>query len=74
MRRIFSFLLGGIAGALVGAVIALLLAPAQGTDTRGMLRERVVTVRKDVQAAAAARRADLEHQLAQLRAPRKHVQ
>ena len=74
MRRIFSFLLGGIAGALVGAVIALLLAPAPGTDTRGMLRERVVTVRKDVQAAAAARRADLEHQLAQLRAPRKHVQ
>ena len=74
MRRIFSFLLGGIAGALFGAVIALLLAPAQGTDTRGMLRERVVTVRKDVQAAAAARRADLEHQLAQLRAPRKHVQ
>ena len=74
MRRIFSFLLGGISGALVGAVIALLLAPAPGTDTRGMLRERVVTVRMDVQAAAAARRADLEHQLAQLRAPRKHVQ
>lgn len=74
MRRIFSFLLGGISGALVGAVIALLLAPAQGTDTRGMLRERVVTVRMDVQAAAAARRADLEHQLSQLRAPRKHVQ
>lgn len=72
MRRVFSFLLGGFAGALVGAVLALLLAPASGDEVRGKLRERVITVREDMQTAAAARRADLERQLAQLRAPRKH--
>jgi gas vesicle protein len=71
MRRIFSFLLGAVAGSLVGTAIALLLAPASGTEIRGMLRDRAVSVRDEVQSAAIARRADLEQQLAQLRAPRK---
>lgn len=74
MRRVFSFLLGSIAGCLVGAVITLLLAPAPGSDTRGQLRDRVLSIRDDIQAAASARRADLEQQLAQLRAPRRPAQ
>lgn len=73
MNRIFSFLLGGITGALVGAVIALLLAPAAGAETRGQLRERAISIRDEVQTAASTRRADLEQQLAQLRAPRKYT-
>jgi gas vesicle protein len=70
MRKIFSFLLGGIAGGLVGTVVALLLAPASGVQTRGQLRDRATSIRDEVKAAASSRRADLEHQLAQLRAPR----
>jgi len=72
MRRVFSFLLGAVAGSLVGAVIALLLAPASGVNTREQLRERAISIRNEVQSAASARRADLEQQLTQLRSPRKH--
>ena len=71
MRKVFSFLLGVVAGGLVGAVVALLVAPSSGVATRGQLRERAISIRDEVQSAASARRADLEHQLAQLRAPRK---
>jgi gas vesicle protein len=70
MRRVISFLLGGVAGGLVGAVLVLLLTPASGSEIRGQVRERVIIMRDDVQAAASARRVELEQQLAQLRAPR----
>lgn len=70
MRRVFSFLLGLSAGGLVGAVIALLLAPARGVDTRLELRDRARAITDEVKAAAISRRAELEQQLAQLRAPR----
>lgn len=72
MRRIFSFLLGAIAGSLVGTVLAMLLAPAPGTDTRRMLSERFTSMIEDVKSAASARRVELEQQLNQLRAPHKN--
>ena len=71
MRRVFSFLLGGISGGLVGAVIALILAPASGVDTREKLRQQAISIRDEIKAAASNRRIDLEQQLAQLREPRK---
>ena len=71
MRRVLGFLLGVVSGSLVGAVLVLLLTPTTGTDLRGQLRDRATALRNDVQYAAAARRAELEQQLAQLRAPRK---
>lgn len=71
MRRVLGFLLGVVSGSLVGAVLVLLLTPTTGTDLRGQLRDRATALRNDVQSAAAARRAELEQQLAQLRAPRK---
>jgi gas vesicle protein len=71
MNRIFSFLLGGIAGGLVGAALALLLAPASGAETRNLLQTRAASFRDEVQSAAASRRIELEQQLAQLRSPRK---
>jgi gas vesicle protein len=71
MRKVFSFLLGGIAGGLVGTTIALLLAPASGVQTRLQLRDRAAAMQDEIKAAASSRRADLEQQLAYLRAPRK---
>jgi len=71
MRKFFSFLIGATLGGLVGATTALLLAPFSGNDLRGQLRDRALRVQEDVKAAAAARRIELEQQLAALRAPRK---
>ena len=71
MRRFFSFLIGAVIGGLVGAIAAILLAPASGNDLRGQLRDRALKVQEEVKAAAIARRAELEQQLAALRAPRQ---
>lgn len=71
MRKFLSFLVGTILGGLVGATAAILLAPVSGGDLRGQLRDRALKIQEEVRAAAAARRAELEQQLATLRAPRK---
>lgn len=71
MRRVFSFLLGVLAGGLVGAALSLLLTPASGNELREQFCERLNSVRDDIQAAAVARRSELEEQLARLRAPRQ---
>lgn len=70
MRRFFSLLSGIFMGALVGATLAILLAPESGESLRAELRERASHFREDVMNAAAARRAELEEQLNALRAPK----
>jgi gas vesicle protein len=71
MRKVINFLSGVIIGGLVGATLALLLTPSSGEQWRSQLQERVSRIRADVNQAAANRRADLEAQLAKLRAPQK---
>jgi gas vesicle protein len=71
MRKFLSFLVGAIIGGLVGGITATLLAPASGSDLQGQLRDRVMKIQDEVKAAAATRRAELEEQLATLRAPRQ---
>jgi gas vesicle protein len=70
MRNILGFVVGAILGSLVGASLALLLAPMPGEELRVQIKDRAVSFSDEVQAAANARRAELEQQLAQLRAPR----
>jgi gas vesicle protein len=69
MRRILGFLIGIFVGGLVGATTALLLAPESGEQLRGELRARGQNFITDIQNAAKLRRAEMEKQLAQLRAP-----
>ena len=70
MRRIFGFLIGVFVGSLVGATLALLLAPESGENLRGELRSRSTNFMSEVKSAADARRTQLEDQLAVMRAPR----
>jgi gas vesicle protein len=65
------FLEGFILGGLLGAGLALLLAPGSGEQIRGQLQSEAERLRLDVEKAASDRRAELERQLAALRAPRK---
>lgn len=60
MNRTINFLLGAIIGGILGAIIAILLAPTSGDQ-----------LRSEIAKAAADRRAELESQLAALRAPKQ---
>jgi gas vesicle protein len=71
MRRFFSFLVGTLTGALVGAAAALLLAPMSGEELQDRARERVSTLTDDIRDAYAARVAQLEAELEDLRKPQK---
>jgi gas vesicle protein len=69
MRRLFSFFVGVITGGLVGAAIAILVAPVSGEELRFQLQERSIRLKDDVKAIAEERRAELERELEELRAP-----
>lgn len=73
MRRLFGFVLGLAGGALVGATLAILLAPASGEDLRSELRNRASRFRDELQQAAAQRRTELERQLEAMRHPHAEI-
>jgi len=70
MRKFFSFLMGTVMGALVGATVALLLAPESGEEIRGSIRQRFMALQEELGEAAASRKIELERQLANLRQPK----
>ena len=70
MRKFFSFLMGTVMGALVGATVALLLAPESGVELRGSMRQRFKAFQEELGEAAASRKIELEKQLANLRQPK----
>lgn len=63
MRKTVNFLAGVLAGAVVGGVAALLLAPYSGSELQGQMRARAQALIEEGKRAAAARRAELEAQL-----------
>lgn len=69
MQRILGFVLGAIAGGVIGAGVALLIAPSAGEDLRDQIQGRARTVVNQVKGAAEERRIELEYRLAELRAP-----
>lgn len=71
MNRLLSFFAGVVSGALVGATIAILLAPVSGEEMRIQIQERSTYIQDEVKKAAAERRAELQEQLTALRSPQK---
>ena len=69
MRRIFGFVLGGLAGAAIGAGVALLFAPESGEELRADIRSRADEVVGEIKDAASERRAQLQSRLQSLRQP-----
>jgi len=73
MSRIANFIIGLLLGGMVGSALALLLTPVSGESLRNQMRETVIEVQEEVRQAANARRAELEKQLAALRATQKDI-
>ena len=72
MNRALNFLLGAAIGGFIGATVAILLAPSSGEELRSEIGVRTNRIRSEVAQAAADRRAELESQLAALRAPKQY--
>jgi gas vesicle protein len=72
MRRLISFLSGAMIGGMLGATVALFLAPSSGEELRTQIQTRAQTIQDEVKNASATRRSELEAQLAELRAPRTY--
>lgn len=70
MRRALSFFIGVTLGGLIGATLALLFAPASGTDLRAQIRDRAENVAAEIRQAAATKRIELQQRLDTLRAPK----
>lgn len=69
-----KFFQGFLIGTIIGAAVALFMAPQSGKQTQDAIKGRVDTVLDEGKRAAAERRAELEAQLAQSRStPRPAV-
>ncbi len=63
MRKMVSFLVGVLSGAIVATAVVLLVAPSGGADLRERLGVRIQELIEEGKRAAAARRAEMEAQL-----------
>lgn len=68
-----KFFEGLIIGAVVGAAVALFMAPQSGEQTKSTIKGRINLVLEEGKRAAAERRAELEAQLAQSRSVTRPV-
>ena len=67
MGGFFRFVEGVIIGGAVGTVAGLLLAPMAGEKLREDIKERLAYVVAEGQRAAAAKRAEMEREFADMR-------
>jgi gas vesicle protein len=70
MRRIFSFFIGATIGGLIGAMVALLFAPASGEKVRAQITDRTQAFATEIRQAANTKRIELQERLEVLRAPK----
>lgn len=69
MQKIMNFFVGLLVGGLIGATVVILVTPASGEEIRSQIQERSIQLKDEIKAVADARRAELERELAALRAP-----
>jgi gas vesicle protein len=67
MRKFMSFVAGAMIGGLVGATIALLLAPSEGKALQDKMKNTFIELKDEVTQAAEDRRNELNGQLETLR-------
>lgn len=65
--RTLNFLAGLIAGAVVGAAVALLYTPMSGEDLREQARLRLEEAKAEAERAARQQRARMEHEFERMK-------
>ena len=70
MNKFINFVAGAALGGLIGASVAILVAPVSGEELQAQIKAQVEQIQLEVKTAASERRAELEGQLAHLREPR----
>jgi hypothetical protein len=69
-----NFVAGFFIGSLLGATLAILFAPSTGEELRNQIQGEVQRIQSEVKKASEDKRAELEHQLSAMRAPRRPTQ
>jgi gas vesicle protein len=67
MSRVIKFLSGAILGGILGAMVAILLAPASGTELRKRITNNIDIMKNEISQAAKLRRSELEEEISKLR-------
>jgi gas vesicle protein len=67
MSKAVNFIAGAFLGAVVGSVLAILLAPTSGSEIRKKISDYALEVKGDFDQAVSQRQAELEAELASLR-------
>jgi hypothetical protein len=70
MRRVIGFFIGASIGGMVGAIVALIFAPASGQELRAQINDRTQAFATDIRQAANTKRIELQERLETLRAPK----
>lgn len=74
MKKFLGFLSGAVMGGLVGATLALLLAPSSGEELRGQLQERFGAFQEEINQAMSDKRVELEAKLEEMRKPVEKIE
>lgn len=67
MKKVFAYILGATAGAILASGLVLLFAPTSGKELRGNIQEKYMDLMAEFKQASQERREELEAQLANLR-------
>ena len=71
MRKAMAFTFGAIMGGVIGALVALLMAPSSGDELRASIQKQVEDIQTEIKEAAQKKRAELEEQLDELIHPKE---
>jgi gas vesicle protein len=69
MKKFFSFMFGVLTGGIIGAIVALILAPTKGSELREKIRDYTLEISDEVRQATLSKRKELEEKLVRLRKP-----
>jgi gas vesicle protein len=71
MRKAMAFTFGAIMGGVIGALVALLMAPSSGEELQASIKKQVEDIQLEIKEAAQKKREELEGQLDELIHPKE---
>jgi len=69
MKKFGNFIFGAMLGGIMGASIAMLIAPSSGKNLRELAQRTIQKFFSEIELAASEKRKELEDELTRLRLP-----